>query len=60
MQDGEIVLQGENHWPEGSMEFKRALHLDSSGLLKDTFTRKEKGGWMLGHEQEFVAREQAR
>ena len=56
-QDGDVVLLGELHWPESSTEFKTVLHIDSTGVLKDTFTRKEDGTWVPGHLQEFVARQ---
>ena len=56
-QGGDIVLLGENHWPERSMQFKTVLHIESGGVLKDTFTRKENGDWVPGHVQEFVAKE---
>lgn len=57
LQDGDILLLGENHLPEGSMEFKTLLHLDEDGVLKDTFTRREKGEWVHGHFQEFVTKD---
>jgi hypothetical protein len=39
------------------MEFKTLLHFDASGVLKDTFSRKEEGEWVHGHSQEFTVKE---
>ena len=55
--DGDIELRGENHWQEESMEFKTLLQIESTGVLKDTFTRKENGKWVSGHFQEFTTKE---
>jgi len=49
----EFVLSGKSHWGEKSIEFKTVLNLDQSGTLSDTFSRNEKGEWVLGHYQEF-------
>ena len=58
LQDGEILLQGENHRPEGPLAYITRWNLDPGGVLKDTFMRKEKGEWVQGHVQEFVPKEQ--
>lgn len=57
MQDGTIVLEGVDCWPEGnSIEYRRLWHIDEAGVLKDTYHRKEDGEWVLGHLQEFIAK----
>jgi hypothetical protein len=56
-QDGYIELRGENHWAEGSMDFKTLLQVEPTGILTDTFTRKRSGEWVQGHYQEFRAKE---
>ena len=53
LQGESIVLRGQNYWPGGSVEFKTLLNYDATGVLKDTFSRKENGEWVRGHHQEF-------
>lgn len=58
MQDGAIVLEGVDHWPDGNtIEYRKLWHFDDEGVLKDTYTRKEDGEWVLGHIQEFIAKD---
>lgn len=56
-EDGKIVLRGMDHWPEGQVESQTVLELIEEGLLRDTFSRKEGDGWVIGHVQEFSARD---
>jgi hypothetical protein len=56
VQDGDVVFQGENHWEDGTKEFKTILHRDGEGILRDTFMGKEDGEWVQGHIQEFAAK----
>ena len=56
VQDGNIVLHGQNHRPDRSIEFKTEWHLDAEHVLRDTFTRKENGEWVHGHVQEFIVK----
>ena len=50
---GEIVLLGEEHLPTDSRVFKTVLTIDPSDTLREEFMRKEQGGWVTGHLQEF-------
>ena len=54
--DGDIVLNGENHWVDGTKEFTTIFHLDEKGILRDTFTLKQEGEEDQGHIQEFRAK----
>jgi hypothetical protein len=55
VEDGGIVLRGQSHRPDTTIEFKTILNIDSKGVLRDTFLRMENGEWVQGHIQEFVA-----
>jgi hypothetical protein len=58
MEDGAIVLEGVDHWPDGNtIAYRKLWHLDEEGVLKDTYTRKEDGEWVLGHVQVFIAKD---
>lgn len=54
--DGKIVLSGNSHRPDSTIEFTTILEIDADGTLRDTFTGKQDGEWVPGHVQEFVAR----
>lgn len=54
---GEITFHGEEHVRSGSREFKTVLSISPSGTLRDVFLRKEPGGWVEGHVQEFKRNE---
>lgn len=56
MQGGAIVLRGVGHWPDSSIESQTVFRIEEEGILRDTFSRKEGGEWVLGHIQEFIAR----
>ena len=51
-----VVLRGESHSLDGTVGFKTLLHIDATGVLRDTYMRNEDGQWVQGHYQEFVAR----
>jgi|GEM_PF-1264902 len=53
MSGGEITFHGEEHLRSGSREFKTVLSISPAGVLRDVFLRREPGGWMEGHVQEF-------
>ena len=53
LQGESIVLRGESHGSDGSVEFKTIMSVDATGQLKDTFSRKKNGEWVQGHYQEF-------
>ncbi len=54
---GGIVLRGNSHWPDRTVEFETILRIGPKGTLTDTFKRKENGEWVVGHVQEFVVKE---
>ena len=54
---GNIVLRGHSHRSDGSVEFKITLSIDATNTLIDTFMRKKANEWVLGHVQEFIAKE---
>lgn len=56
LEDGNIVLYGRSYWPDRTMESKTTLNIDATGVLTDTFIRKEDGTWVDGHVQKFVAK----
>ncbi len=57
MIDGSIVLIGDSHQLDKTTEFKTEFEIDSKGVLRDTFTRKQGGAWVSGHTQEYVGKE---
>jgi hypothetical protein len=56
-ENGKIILRGESHRPEKTIEFITTLEIDPEGILRDTFLRKQDGEWVQGHLQEFEVRE---
>ena len=58
VRDEAIVLEGVDHWPDGtSIEYRKLWQIDDEGVLKDTYHRKEDGEWVLGHIQAFIAKD---
>ena len=53
--DDKVVLHGNSHRSDMSIEFKTILSIDTKGALRDSFLRKKDNEWIQGHIQEFVA-----
>jgi hypothetical protein len=55
--EGKIVLLGQSHRSDGTIEFKTTWEVDANGNLTDTFQRMEDGRWVQGHLQQFARNE---
>jgi hypothetical protein len=55
--DGSIVLVGYSHHLDKTTEYRTEFEIDSNGVLRDTFTRKQDGAWVSGHTQEYIIKE---
>ncbi len=56
-ESGKIILRGESHRPDRTVEFETILEIDEHGTLRDRFLRMQDGKWVTGHVQEFVAKD---
>jgi hypothetical protein len=56
--DDKVVLRGQSHAGDHTVEFETTLEIDAQGTLRDTYMRMQGGEWVTGHVQEFVRRTQ--
>lgn len=54
--DDKIVLRGQSHAGDRTVEFETTLEIDEQDTLRDTYLRMQGGEWVTGHVQEFVRR----
>ena len=56
--EDKVVLRGQSHAGDRTVEFETTLEIDGQGTLRDTYLRMQGGEWVTGHIQEFVRRTQ--